>query len=130
MPSGYSSDMDVQTHIDIHTPYDAADIALAKQIYDILWEIYPGHPWAISANHRQGNGTADIRLLYPNKEGQIYQFGFKLHIGKLDASRIRKKAMIAGGELLERYGLRRGGANQHSALDARDNGLDRSGAIK
>lgn len=121
--------MEIHTEIDVHTPYDVADIELAKKIYDILDKYYSGHPWAVWADHRGTNGTADILLLYPNRNGQIYKFGYKLHIARLDTPYIKKKVMVAGGELLERYGLPRARANINSALDAKNNGLDKTGRV-
>lgn len=121
--------MDIHTNIDVSTPYDSADIELAKNIYDILDKHYSGHPWAVWADHRKTNATADILLFYPNKLGQIYKFGYKLHIAKLDAPYLRKKVIRAGGELLERYGLSRDRANEDSFLDAKSNGLDKTGRV-
>lgn len=118
--------MQIHTEIDTPTEHDAADLELAKKIYDILDKHYSGHPWGVWADHREKNGTCDIKLFYPDAKGQIWHYGYKLHIGKCDTPFLKKKVVKAGGELLERYGLPRERANINSALDAKNHGLDRT----
>lgn len=118
--------MELLKNIEISTENDVADIALAQKIWEILNELYPGHPWAVWADHRATNGTCDIKLFYPNSKNQVYNYGYKLHIKNLDTSFIRSKVMRAGGELLERYGLAAARADGNSTMDAREHGLDKS----
>lgn len=119
--------MEIHTEIDSHTEHDAQDIALCKEIYDILDTHYSGHLWQVGANSY--SGVVDIKLLYPDGRHRVTNFGYGLKITALDAPFIKKKIIKAGGELLERYGLPRGRATINTIGDAITNGLDKSGRV-
>lgn len=119
--------MEIHAEIDSHTEKDAADIALCKQIYEILDKHYSGHLWQVGANSI--TGVVDIKLLYPDGRHRITNFGYGLKISSLEGSRITQKVIYAGGELLERYGLPRSRATLHTIVDAITKGLDKSGRV-
>jgi hypothetical protein len=77
------------------------DIELAKQIADKLHDAYPGHPWMVWAESTQG-----VVVVRHQGQEQWEKYGFVLHISKLDP--LHKRAVIAGGALLERMGVLRG----------------------
>lgn len=80
----------------------AADIGLAKQMAEALHQAYPGHLWAVTCDGR--TGMADIRNLALSG-----QWGFRLHIHRnYSASYWKHRVVMGGGELLERYRMRRG----------------------
>jgi len=97
-----------------------ADAVLAVEVYHKLAEHYPGHQWRTTADHCAGVVT--IQLLYQGVERREGLWGWVLHIDRLDPSAVVK----AGGELLERFKLPRGGAPEDVALRALGNGLDLS----
>jgi hypothetical protein len=80
----------------------ANELVLAKQMADTLHKHYPDHAWAVHVDLR--NGMADVRNL-----GLSGNWGFRLHIPTIySASEFDHRVMRAGGELLERYRVRRG----------------------
>jgi len=76
-----------------------ADIDTAKKIAERLDKNYPGYIWMVNAD--TSNNIATIQL-----GGVSGQFGFYVHLDKLTAG--LEQVMRAGGEILERYKLRRG----------------------
>lgn len=78
------------------------DMWLAKEVAERLDAKYPGHAWAVEANHRQG--IVNIRnLLISGVFGYVLKIGaFGSHLDLL------KEAERMGGELLERANLSRG----------------------
>lgn len=120
--------MQIYTEIDRHTENDTKDIALCKEIYDILDIHYSGHLWQVGANSE--TGIIDIKLLYPDGRNRITNFGYTLKIKDIEPPYIKKKVIKAGGELLERYGLPRGRATLHTLVDAITNGLDKTGRVR
>lgn len=117
------------SHIHAYGESQAADIALCKQVSDILNQHYLNHPWLIGCNHE--TGVFSIKLLYPNKVGMIGHYGIMLHLLKTASNHdiLKKKVMLAGGELLERWGLDRNNANVDSYAKARTSGLITEGQV-
>lgn len=73
---------------------------LARDIARTLEAHYPGHPWHVTVAH----GMAVVR-----NYGLSHDSGFGLHIDKLgSADAVKRGAVIAGGEFLERHNVRRG----------------------
>lgn len=102
--------------------------ALCAEMNDIvggfLCQTYPGYPWGVNSNVR--NGVINIFLML--RDGGRGRFGMTI---KIDAQIhvVLTKVKHFGGELLERYGLRRG------AMDADELGrlletADFAGRIK
>jgi hypothetical protein len=97
-----------------------ADAVLAVDCYGKLIEHYPGHRWRVTADHR--GGCVFIQLLYAGIERKEWEWGWVIHINRLDPN--LKAIVKAGGELLERYRLSRGPAPEDAALRALENGLE------
>ena len=84
------------------------DYNTAKNMADVLHENYPGHLWAVTCEGEKGIAT--VRNLALSGE-----WGFVLHLkGFYSASSWAKDVVMAGGELLERFRLARGLANQEA----------------
>jgi hypothetical protein len=83
----------------------AADILLAKNMAETLHKHYPNHMWAVTCDGDTGLATVRNLALSGN-------WGFVLKIPAIySASEFAKDVMRAGGEILERYKLSRGGMN-------------------
>jgi len=76
-------------------------VTLAKNVAETLNKHYPGHLWGVNVNEAGGIVTVYNLSLSGN-------WGFVLHIKDLAIADDMKKVMRAGGEILERYRLRRG----------------------
>jgi hypothetical protein len=88
----------------------AYELTLAKQMADTLHRHYPEHLWAVTVNAKQG--MADVRNMALSGN-----WGFRLHIPAIySASEFDKRVRNAGGELLERYRIRRGRAQADDVL--------------
>ncbi len=85
---------------------NARELILAKQMGDRLHTAYPGHLWAVTVSEKQGIAT--IRDLYLSG---IWGYVLKLS-DHYTASDWDQQVMHAGGEILERYRVRRGAVNQ------------------
>lgn len=91
------------------------DIAMAKDVADALNAHYPGHYWAVNCRGEQGIMTIHNLMLSG-------EWGYRLLLdNSYSASDLRKRAIMAGGEILERYKVARGRINQdHMAGMATD----------
>lgn len=77
------------------------DYATAKMAAEKLNELYPGYLWAVHAQRAQG--ILQIRNL-----SLPAQYGYTIHLHPIaSVSELTRKAAMAGGEILERYRLRR-----------------------
>ncbi len=89
----------------------ANELNLAKQVAEALEREYPGYAWCVNVNR----SMVDVRALRLDGE-----WGFGMHVpgtGFYSASAMEAKAKRLAGELLERFGQRRGRINL-SALEA------------
>lgn len=77
------------------------DLNLMKQVGETLFKHYPGYQWGVIVQ----NGVIDV--LNMNLSGK---WGFRLLTKDLDPD--MKVIMRAGGEILERYKLKRGAFNE------------------
>ena len=102
-----------------HAPHD---VEVAAAMHHVLERHYPGHQWATSADHR--TGMAHVKLLYLDAKGINGRYGFQLHLTQLNSDPRLQCVVRAGGELLERYRLKRGPATADSKALARQHGLD------
>ena len=97
----------------------ANDVLMSKEMAEALHLAYPGHLWAVTCDGTIG--FADVRnmLLSGN-------WGFRIKLDEIySGSQFRKKVIMAGGELLERYRLSRGSFKQdeYSNLETNRAGL-------
>ena len=103
-----------------------ADQALCVRVGEDLARAYPGYQWMVGCNHEAG--TVVIDLLCDKPIG-LANYGYLLHISSLMGAGGQAKVMRAGGELLERFGLRRGSAQSEWKDQAVQNGLDLGNAV-
>ena len=76
----------------------------AKTVLDIICEVYPLYPWAVSMR----GGVFFIRHLgFPHNWGMVIRFRNVQH----DAAALKRRVIMTVGEFLERANLRRGVAN-------------------
>ena len=87
-----------------------ANQAIAKQIAETLNKHYPGHAWMVDANVMQG--IVRIHNLELSQE-----YGYILHIDKLANDPSMSLTIRAGGEFLERFGLKRGKLDRDELAD-------------
>lgn len=82
------------------------DFQWSKMIAEKLHEHYPGHLWAVRANSAKLGGVVEIKnMAITNVEGYL------LLLSEVYADPSMKCIVRAGGELLERAGLKRGAAD-------------------
>jgi hypothetical protein len=80
----------------------ANDMVMAKQIGDTLHRAYPGHAWLVHVDGKQG--IAIIRNMMLSA-----QWGYVLRLPEIySASSLDFDTKRAGGEILERFRMRRG----------------------
>jgi hypothetical protein len=82
-----------------------AELAESKRIAEILQRHYPGHLWAVNVDAR--GGMATIQNL-----GLSGRWGFYIRLAEIVNDPFMSKVVHAGGELLERYRVSRGRAQQ------------------
>lgn len=107
-----------------------ADVKLGQKMIDALEFYYPNHAFFVQCSHEAG--TLSIQLLYEDKKKIIkrWMHGMLIHIINLTTdSDIKRRAMLDGGELLERYQLARGGANPYTYIDAASKEIITEGAV-
>lgn len=77
---------------------------LAKDVLEMLWEKYPGHPWSAQVT----GGVLFIKHLGFGKN-----WGMIRHLKSVDfdAAVLKRQVTMAAGEFLERANLRRAAAN-------------------
>lgn len=90
---------------------DANDLVFAKEMADTLHAHYPGYLWAVTAEGAKGIAT--IRNL--SLSGV---WGFILRLPAIySMSQFKRKVVLSGGEILERYALDRAAANTDRLFD-------------
>ena len=97
--------------IDLTSTPDVAalDFNTAKLMSEALTKAYPGHAWAVTCEGDKGIAT--VRNL-----GLSGNWGFILKLSEMTSSSDwERRIVMAGGELLERFKLRRG-AVDHDAV--------------
>jgi hypothetical protein len=95
----------------LEDPLREYDEWAAKQVMTTLEQHYPGHCWRVIHDSKQGVCLISIPIL--------------MGVNKFMATNLKthamddKRAVAAGGEILERYGLSRSRLHLPSFLDAR-----------
>lgn len=85
----------------------ANDLVMAKEMADALHTAYPGHMWAVACDG--ATGFADVRNMALSGN-----WGFRVKLRDVySGSDFKRKVIMAGGEVLERYRLSRGHFRQH-----------------
>lgn len=99
---------------------EALDMEKAKEVADTLFRTYPGYLWAVGVQGRilavQILGMMGLTQKFEGAGNNPwhwdrYKFAIK-HLDAYSASDLAKKAVMAGGEILERAGLPRRGLSQ------------------
>jgi hypothetical protein len=90
-----------QNELIIAKSTDTMDFAVAKNVADVLNKHYAGYMWAVNADSQ--TGMVQIRNLSLSGD-----WGFNLHMTKVQEDVSGKLIRDAGGEILERYRVSRG----------------------
>ena len=87
----------------------ASEMAIAKNITEILQHFYPGHFWMVHVDARQGIAYLKIPTLMP--KSHCYNIHLHRVSGPNDLVRVVKHF---GGEILERFNIPRSGIDVSS----------------
>ena len=83
---------------------DAMDFAMSKTIAEAIHLKYPGHLWAVRVRGDQGIATIHNLMLSA-------EFGYLLKLDKnFSISDLERRAIFGAGEILERFKVMRGRA--------------------
>lgn len=93
---------------------------------EFLTREYPGIEWMVGADHEAGTIQIDIMCAKPLG---MERFGYLLHLSSIMGPDGQRKVRNAGGELLERFGIRRDRPSAEWRTQAAEHGLDVGGAI-
>lgn len=97
-----------------HTMKDARqvslDMAVSKQILEILHRKYPGYPWGVKVI----DGMAFIKNMATSGEDG---YAVKYDATEFSVSNFERQLMLIGGEMLEMFGLSRRHAIEQQFLD-------------
>jgi hypothetical protein len=99
----------------VEAPADGADrtaqeLAIAKTVFDTLERAYPGHLWFVDCDFSRGGVAIAIPVLMGGN------WVFFIRMADLDD----RMVAMAGGEVLERYRLARGGMRPEQFVEARE----------
>lgn len=89
-----------------------SDMTLARELADLLLAHYPGHPWIVQVDSKQGVAV----IKHPFITGP--HIGYVIHLRNLHADPKRRLAIRGGGEILERWNVPRGGMNMADIVAA------------
>ena len=96
----------IKQTIESASPADMTNAALCKQIGAVLGRHYPNHVWKLEVAAEKGVVNVFLAMM-----STVMGFRIPL-VSAYSASEFEKRVMLAGGELLERYKLHRGGLNE------------------
>ena len=97
-----------------------ADEDVCIAVGEDLMQRYPGYPWSVGCNHEAGTVVIDLMI---DKPPHLRNYGYQLYLSTVLGAGGQKAVMRAGGELLERFGLRRTWAHPDTPDIAREHGL-------
>jgi hypothetical protein len=109
-----------------HGPNQHAEETLAGIVLVALHRAYPGYDWLVTVNFIAGVMNLDLIC---EKPAPLRGHGYLLHLSSLMSAGGERKVLNAGGEMLERFGLRRDRADAEWRQVARENGLEMGGAV-
>lgn len=112
---------------DGHGRQQLAEEALARIALIALHTTYPGYDWLATVNFEAGVMNLDLIC---EKPIGLQGHGYLLHLKSVMNPDGERKILNAGGEMLERFGLRRDRADAEWRMQARENGLDMGNVIK
>lgn len=101
-------------------PTQMADEDVCRAVGEDLDKHYPGYPWMVGCNHEAGTLYIDLGI---DKQPHLRTYGYQLNISSVIGPGGQLRVMRAGGELLERFGLRRMWAHADTREIAREHGL-------
>ncbi len=108
----------------LHTAGDGemqmADIDVCRAVFEDLSQTYPGYGWSVGCNHDAGVIAIDLVV---DKPVHLRNYGYQLYLSTVLGANGQKRVRQAGGELLERFGLRRSWAHPDTLDIAREHGL-------
>jgi hypothetical protein len=103
------------------TKFAMEDQDLCIAIGEDLDRTYPGYLWMVGVDHQAGSIVIDLQV---EKPPHLRNYGYRLNITSAFGPAGQKKVRDGAGELLERFGLRRGSAHPDTDEIAREHGLD------
>jgi hypothetical protein len=90
-------------------PDEAHDLAKAQEVLQTLCQHYPGHLWQVSFQGRVLVVRHSLISMAVRQHLSRDGLGFVLkHLDSYSASELAHNAMLAGGEMLEAFGYKRG----------------------
>ena len=90
-------------------PNEALDLAKAQEVLHTLCQHYPGHMWGVSFQGRVLVVRHQLICAAVRQHLSRDGFGFVLkHLDSYSASELAHNAVMAGGEMLEAFGFKRG----------------------
>jgi hypothetical protein len=98
-----------------------ADQDVCIAVGEDLNQAYPGYFWMVGCDHFAGTIQIDLQI---SKPIGLDKYGYLLHLSTVLGPGGQKAVRHAGGELLERFGLRRRSAHEDTYEIAREHGLD------
>lgn len=116
-PTAYSRRVDAPATLELlhqDSPECAAnDVLMATEMAKALDDAYPNHLWAVTCEGKTGIATIRNLRLSGNR-------GFILKLPTVySASEFKKRVVMAGGEVLERYQIARGRLNMNNIRDCK-----------
>lgn len=102
-----------------------ADEDVCRAVGEDLCRAYPNYPWMVGCDHQAGRVVIDLGV---SKPFGLDNYAYGLRITTCTGPGGQQAVMRAGGELLERFGLKRGVANYEHRQEAAENGFDIGGA--
>lgn len=91
----------------------AWDLRIARAIVRCLQDHYPGHPWMVEVLSAQG-----VAHIWVHTEFMAFgRLRFTIHLATLFSDPMMRCVMRAGGEICERYNLKREAFDQAAYLD-------------
>lgn len=103
-----------------HPENAMADQDVCIAVGEDLTRAFPGYPWMVGVDHEAGMVKIDLMV---HKPPHLRNYAMQLYLTTVLGAGGQKRVMQAGGELLERFGLRRGAAHEDTADIAAEHGL-------
>lgn len=114
----------MDAHVSASGVMAMAERDLCIAIGEDLARAYPGYVWMVGVQ----SGSIKIDLGGIEKPLGLANYGYRLNVSTVIGPGGQKAVMLAGGEMLERFGLRRTFAHPDTPDIARAHGLITDGA--